>query len=265
MELIIKATGVCNFTCSFCASSKLDILHSPREVPQLIKSYIKKFKPQNVIVTGGEPLCCEPEYFYDLLDTCNCHISITSNLKNFWLESSKWVPLFKNEMIDVCTSFNYGITRRWSLTEVYTEQMFKDVMYSFKQLVGYMPPFISVIDESNASRFLDHVRLAKELGTTCRLNNATVAGRQAVGYPRHKMFKLWLGVIAAGLEEYEVNCMERKLGRCPLNTSGQCQQNIRAIYVGNNDRLYVSDCEEKLNQFYEKIDNVPNKKCLNCD
>lgn len=248
MELIIKPTAKCNFHCKFCAASELDIDHTPRYVPIQIKDIINTLNPDGIIITGGEPLCCDPEYYQELLDLCNCNITFTTNLKDFWLHPYKWISLFKNERVSVGTSFNYGNSRCWGKYTVYEEKMFRKVMTLFKENIGYIPPFIAVINEDNENTYLQHVMLAKELGTYCRLNNALKMGRQGTHYPRYKLFKMWIDIIDLGLEEYEQNCFERTYGRCPTNTNMMCQSAIRTIYIDSNQKVHYSNCEDKLNR-----------------
>lgn len=282
MELIIKPTGKCNFNCKFCAASSLDISHTPKHVPDRIKETIDILKPDGIIITGGEPLCCEPEYYEELLTMCDCNIVFTTNLKDFWLHPYKWIPLFKNDRIRVGTSFNYGNGRRWDKDTVYDEKMFRDVMSLFRENMGYTPPFIAVITEENEDAYLKHVLLAKELDTYCRLNNALKMGRSGSYYPRYKIFKMWLDVINKGLEDYEQNCFERSFGICPINSSGMCQSCIRAIYVDGDQKVHYADCEDKLNRNdnceieIDKVrpipkltpvdhDQVITKNCLYCE
>lgn len=282
MELIIKPTARCNFKCRFCAASNLNIHHSPDKVPQQIKDIIQVLKPDGLIITGGEPLCCNPSYYEELLSICDCKIVFTSNLKDYYLHPDKWNKLFSNERISVGTSFNYGNTRMWDENTVYNESMFRKVMSCFKENIGYTPPFIAVINEDNEDEYLNHVLLAKELDTYCRLNNALKMGRQDTHYPRYKIFKMWIDIIDRGLEEYEQNCFERKIGRCPMNSNQMCQNSIRSIYIDNKENIHYSNCEDKLNldNGYEipldvrrpepsptliKYNEVINNKCFSCD
>ena len=248
MELIVKPTAKCNFNCKFCAASGLDISYSSSKVPDQIKEVVNTLNPDGIIITGGEPLCCDPQYYEELLKSCNCNIIFTTNLKDFWLNPDKWTPIFKNERVRVGTSFNFGNTRMWNKDKVYDETSFRMVMDLFKERIGYVPPFIAVIDENNASRYMDHISLAKELGTYCRLNNALKMGRQGKHYPRYKVFKMWIDIIKAGLADYEQNCFERQDGKCPINSSLMCQSSIRTIYIDSDGKIHYSNCEDKLNR-----------------
>jgi sulfatase maturation enzyme AslB (radical SAM superfamily) len=246
LELIIKPTGVCNFSCTFCAASTLDV-HHPVCVPDQLKEVIEVLRPDGIIITGGEPLCCSPSYYEELLTLCDCNISFTTNLKDFYLNPGKWSGLFRNPRVSVCTSFNYGNTRMWDKDTVYDEETFRKVIALFKERVGYVPSFIAVISEENEYTRFKHVQLAKKLGTRCRLNNALKMGRQGVYYPRYKMFQTWLDLIDQGVGEYEINCAEKTTGCCPTNSNLMCQSTIRCVYIDSNNKLHYGDCEDKIN------------------
>jgi radical SAM protein with 4Fe4S-binding SPASM domain len=282
MELIIKPTSKCNLNCKFCAASELNIQYTPRYVPPQIKDIINVLKPDGIIITGGEPLCCNPEYYEELLTLCDCNIVFTTNLKDFWMKPDKWTPLFNNKRIRVGTSFNYGNTRLWDRRTVYDDVMFKGVINLFKDRVGYAPPFIAVMNEDNEDTYLKHVLLAKELGTYCRLNNALKMGRQGTHYPRYKVFKMWIDIIHMGLGDYEQNCFERSNGMCPINSNNMCESAIRTIYVDVDGDVHYSNCEDKLNlndgreipiditrPIQEpntiKYDEAISHKCLSCE
>ena len=69
MELIIKPTGLCNFNCEFCSAHGMDIQHpADGHVPHQIRDLIMKLKPNGLIITGGEPLMVDPQYYYELHD-----------------------------------------------------------------------------------------------------------------------------------------------------------------------------------------------------
>lgn len=248
MDLILKPTSLCNFKCKFCSTAELKIKHSPKNVPNEIKEIIKTLNPNLIIVTGGEPLCCDPEYYEEILNIFKGRLCFTSNLKDFYLHPDKWKSLFCNERFYLGTSFNYGNTRMWDDNTVYTEKMFRDVCSLYKEYTGENPPFIAVIDESNEDRYIDHVLLAKELETYCRLNNALKVGRQGKHYPRYKIFKMWIDIINKGLGRFEQNCFERTEGRCPMNTNFYCESCIRSVYMGTDGKIHYSNCEDKLNR-----------------
>ena len=247
MQLIIKPTALCNFDCKFCSAYKMDVLHSPKRVQDKIVELIEKMKPNTVIVTGGDPLMVDPEYYYHLHEVCKCHISPTTNLKGFYKDPLKWKDLFNEDWFNVTTSFNYGDARMWDSTTVYDEKMFRDVMNVYAQYVHKcLPMFIAVIDENNEKYALDHPRLAKELGTKCKINNAIAMGRQETSYPRYKLFQIYIDIIEAGLDPYEINCIDRRIMRCPFNIEGLCSSCIRSCYVDNAGKLHVFRCEDEM-------------------
>lgn len=265
--------------CTFCAASniKSPIIKKPqKEIVELID----RLKPNSLIFTGGEPLMMPPEYYYFFLKKYpNINIDMTSNLKDFYLHPEKWEKLFREKNVSICTSFNFGNTRRWSENEIYSVDKFLEIMKLFKDRIGYTPPFIAVIDEDNEASVLDTVLLAKNLGTTCRINNALKMGRQDKYYPRYKVFEKWLDIIDSGLEEYEINCRDRSIGRCPINSNGLCSSSIRCIYMDENDKIHYSNCEDKINLGYNdlsvEIDDLSTVKikytdlisenCLSCE
>lgn len=284
MELIIKPTGHCNFNCTFCSASCLDIQHPEnKKVPEILKDYINKIKPNGFIITGGEPLTVDPEYYYDLHNNySDIPISITSNLKDFYLNPEKWKDLFNSEWFNVATSFNYGDSRRWDKNTVFTEEMFIKVMEKWDKYVNdNRPPFLAVIDDHNEDTALDHVYLAKRLETKVKLNNAIAVGSQSTTYPRYKMFQIYLKIIDLGLDEYELNCSDRNKSRCPRNIFMDCITNIRCCYIDKNNHLHVSICDEQLSWGHELLGDdiypdkvkikklLPNEcindKCYSCD
>lgn len=278
MDLIIRVTGLCNFDCTFCSAGKLNIAHQT-SVPSQIKEVIEAIKPTSIIISGGEPLLVGPDYYNELLSITNCNISITTNLKDFYYNPDRWVELFKNPRIGVTTSFNYGDTRRWDVDAPYTEEKFIEVYNLFKSKVGedVQLPFIAVIDESNEDTIMDTVKLAKRLGTVCRINNATEQGRCEKTFPRYKMFKHYTEIIDAGLGEYEVNCRNTYRCGCPMNTHFLCAKGIRTCYVDKDNKLHYYDCceamVEHLLDYHDDIDtkitpviphNVVNSNCYTC-
>lgn len=282
MELIIKPTAACNFKCTFCGAAKLHINHTPDKVPDQLKELIINTKPSYLIFTGGEPTMCSPKYYDEIMSFFHGKISFTSNLKNFYLHPDEWSHIFKNPNVGVATSFQYGHGRLWDAETNYDERMFREVQELFYDKIGYHPQFITVIIEDNADRYFDHIKLAKELNTLCRLNNAARMGRQSKYYPRYKVFRMWIDIIDRGYGEYEVNCVERSTGRCPINSSFLCDSCIRAVYVTPAGELVYSNCEDKLNrdtgemipiettsptpkEFIPSLKDVISTKCYACD
>ena len=243
MELICKVTSKCDMACTFCSASKLGL---DDMTPEEIAEAAKKTGAQTLIILGGEALCMGPEYYHKLLKLTDARLDFTTNLKDFYLHPEKWIPLFRNPRVGVCTSFNYGSSRLFDKKTVYTEEMFKETIELFKKEIGYAPPFIAVMDENNIDTWRKHIELAKELGTKCRLNNALKIGRQGKYFPRAEMFKVWVQIVKEGLADYETNASERAIGRCPMNTCGVCKSTIRVVQK-KNGKLIFHDCDDRSN------------------
>ena len=253
MELIIKPTGLCNFKCKFCAAANCDIAPVP-DFDRLLK-VINEIKPATLIFTGGEPTCVDPEFYAKMLKYTDCHISLTSNLKNIIEYPNKWSKLLKNERFGVSTSFNYGGTRMWDENTEYNETMFVNMVHIFEEYAGYVPSFISVIDEYNAWSIPKLLDLAKYLNTTVKLNPCLPEGRSTRIYPKYKMLRHYIDIIDSGMGEYEENCIERGTGRCPNNTSLMCHSQIRCIYLHKDGTLRWNTCEDLVNSGYDMICN----------
>ena len=281
MELIIKPTGLCNMNCTFCSAANLDIAH-PSKVPNQIKELIQKLKPNSIIVTGGEPLTIDPSYYWELLDIAQCHIGFTSNMKDFYLNPNKWKDIIQHPNFDFITSFNYGETRLWDPTTPYSEEMFRKVHKIYTEISnGKSLNFIAVIDKSNENTIMDHIYLAKDLNCKVKINGACKIGRQGINYPKYKIIKFYLDLIDMGLDQYEITCCERHLGRCALNTNFMCQSAIRCCYVDHNDKLHYGICDDLISAGIEipmddtfpldpkpeipKLQDHINNKCVYCD
>ena len=280
MFLCIKPTSKCNFNCSFCSAKNLKIKDT-KHFPEQIKEVIRNIKPEQISFTGGEPLLMEPEYYYEVLDFYKGNISITSNLKAFYQNPDKWVPLFKEERFGVCTSFQFGDARRWDIDTPYTLDKFKEVMYLFKDKVGYMPAFIAVISKDNEDTAIETILLAKELGTTVRINGQMLLGVSKEYYPKYKLIDLWLKLEELGLDKYEGNLETKKFGSCNFNTNLLCASCNRACWVDSNNNLIYGICEDALTEGLTKLepeleqplpehtipnpDTLINTKCLTCE
>lgn len=259
MELIIKPTGRCNFNCTFCSSHELNITHPGKHVPDKIKELIDNLKPGHIIVTGGEPLTIDPDYYWELQEYSGAHVGFTTNLKDFYLHPEKWTDMFRDAHFGVITSFNYGDCRMWDPQTVFTEEMFRDLYEKFITATD-LPflQFIAVIDYDNEDRFMDHVLLAKDLRTQVKLNPAGKIGLQGYNYPKYKMIRGYLDIIKAGLGEYEMTCCERKKGTCAFNTNFLCNTGIRCCYVDPEGNLHYGICDDEVSDGHElPMDEFP--------
>lgn len=210
MDLVIKISDKCNFKCDFCSSNMIAANHKDLPLWKVTSYIVDHPQVRNIIVNGGDPLCVDPEWYWNLLywleeTKRDINISFTTNLWDFYKHPEKWEELFK-EHISVCTSFQYGDERKLATGEVFTEDMFVEIFNMFEERIGYKLKFIAVQNHKNASYALATVELAKRLGTTCRINPALKSGRTEFPYPFHLMMRTWLDIIDAGLGEYEDNC-----------------------------------------------------------
>lgn len=278
MELIIKPTSRCNFNCTFCSAGLLNIKHSEK-VSEKLKEVLNILKPDTLIFTGGDPLMVSPKYYEEILSLGDWHLSFTTNLKDFYLQPDKWTPLFKNPRVGITTSFQYGDERRWDKNTPYTEEMFKKVIRLFEEKVGYVPTFISVISEKNEDKALDHIRLAKELNTQCKINGVLPMGLSDHFYPFYKMIDIWISIKESGLEEYWDNEVQFYNGGCNFNTNLMCESSIRTFWLNDKEEIQYNNCEDCASQGYRipldkerpiphqtKVDNydVVTKECLFC-
>ena len=229
--------------CSFCSASKLG---TDELTPQEIADAAKRLRAQSIILLGGEALLMGPAYYEELLKLTDTTLDFTTNLKDFALHPERWEELFRNPRVSVCTSFNYGGTRKWDKSTPLTEERFKSIMRLFHERIGYMPQFIAVMDENNIHTWRKLIALAKDLGTKVRLNNVMPFGRSGHYFPRSKMFKVWVQIAKEGLGAYEMNVSERGTGRCPINSTLLCKNTIR-VMAKKDGELIFHDCDDMSN------------------
>ena len=244
MHLIIKATLKCNFNCTFCSAGLLKSSKITEHLDDRIKERVLKLKPDSITVAGGDPLLAKPTFFHELLAITGCPIGIVSNLKDFYLYPYKWRKLFMDPRISVCTSFQYGNARKWDKDTVYNEEKFIEVETLFNKEVGYTPSFIAVISKENEDRAIDHLLLAKKLGTKCRLNGLNAVGKSSSYYPRYKMIDIWNQIFERGLQEYCMEIEPFKKGNCPFDSNYLCQSTIRSCWIDDKDELIYGNCED---------------------
>ena len=277
MQLMVKPTLECQFRCDFCSAANYQ--HDKQQADNLsaLLSEIKKTKVNDIIVTGGDPLCVSPQFYEKLLEiNDNITLSLTTNLWDFYINPKKWIKLFKNPRVGITTSFQYGDQRKKPNGQPYQESDFYAVEMLFKQHIGYCPSFISVISDENEKYALDHVLLAKQLNTTCKLNAQYPLGKSKTLYPRHKLLNIYLKIIESGLCQYEENVNSRQLGNCPFNTCNKCASHNRALCIKDGIAEY-SFCEDLLYQnllsttdYSQLNENLYNsakfmhQKCLTC-
>ncbi|MBX3040722.1 MAG: radical SAM protein, partial [Bdellovibrionaceae bacterium] len=136
MDLILKPTEACNFSCSFCSSTNISKSKAQILDLDLVSQFLERFpETRTIIINGGDPTMVPVSYYWDLIRRLNslnssANISITTNLWKFWLEwqndaiEKKWTELFRSPRVNVTTSFQYGESRRITRSRVFTEQDF---------------------------------------------------------------------------------------------------------------------------------------------
>jgi len=210
-----------------------------------IFKFLKRFPDtQTIIVNGGDPLMVPPAYYWKIIkylddNDLKATVSLTTNLWDFKVRPAKWIDLFNHSRVGVGTSFQYGDARRITKDRVFKEEDFLEIMEMFNDKIGYYPPFIAVIDESNEDTVIATVQLAKKLGVVCKINYANVSGRQGSPYPLSKVYKHYVDLIELGLYRWEYNTQQIMASSaentCPL--SRDCDVGIRAL---NPDGSYYS-------------------------
>jgi radical SAM protein with 4Fe4S-binding SPASM domain len=248
VSLIIKPLEACNFACTFCSSSYLVDDKKARLELEKIYAFLDRYPmTQHIFVVGGEPTLMPPSFYEEII----CHIeenglpakiAMTSNLWDFYKRPEKWAALFAHPKMEVCTSFQYGEGRQISPGEIFTEDHFVKIYEMYKERYPHKDlAFLAVIDESNAHTAMDHVYLAKKLGTQCRLVAANASGKQQKAYPISKMYTHYIDIYRERLVEYEQTAiqlfdyMNGFGGGCDLSRT--CDEQIRSL---NPDGRYFS-------------------------
>lgn len=239
---MIKPTLACQFKCDFCSAAK----YKSSKNLQSFLTEIRKINPDDVIITGGDPLLVDVLFFHDILAiNSSITISITTNLWDFYLHPKKWIDLFKNPRVGVTTSFQYGQLRKKPDGTPFSENDFIKIQQLFLKYIGYTPTFISVISNENKHLAIKHVLLAKRLNTMCKINAMLPLGKSTDYFPRYELLKIYIDIIKNGLEKYEANTLNRSFGNCPFNINDRCQKFNIAIRNINNGFLY-NCCEDLL-------------------
>ncbi|MDR3607761.1 MAG: hypothetical protein P4M08_10315 [Oligoflexia bacterium] len=240
MELIIKPTQACNFSCTFCSSNEIAESSKTTLDLQRIFDFLKRFpRTRSIVVNGGDPLMMKPEYYFAILEHVEKHgypanLGLTTNLWSFYKNPAKWRDLFRHPRVGVITSFQYGSSRRVTPTQVFTVDLFLETSDLMLREVGYRPDFISVMDEESAPYALENVRLAKKLDVECKLNAAMASGRQGRHFSQSEMYRIYHQVWKEGLAPWEFNtkqllakAQDAQSLSCPR--ARNCDEHIRAI------------------------------------
>jgi radical SAM protein with 4Fe4S-binding SPASM domain len=266
MDLIIKPTEACNFKCTFCSSTNIASDKTSILPLNMIETFLKRFPDTgSIIVNGGDPLMVNPKYYWQIIDMLDAmelqtNISMTSNLWSFYKNPEMWTELFNHKRVAVCTSFNYGETRRITKDRVFTEHDFMEISDLFLSKIGYRPDFISVINYDNEDTALDNVRLAQKLNVVCKLNYAMASGDQKDPFILARIYKIYLDIVDQGLTRWEFNTqqmikrMAKKPTICPQNRS--CDSGIRCLQpkgdyyscgAFGDDKEYTIDFFDEMN------------------
>jgi sulfatase maturation enzyme AslB (radical SAM superfamily) len=256
MDLIIKPTQRCNFSCTFCSSTEIAKSNKPVDDLELerVGQFLDRYPDtRTIIVNGGDPLMMKPDYYWEMLQMLEdrgmteCVVSFTTNLWDYFLHPKKWRELFNHPQLQVGTSFHYGESRQIAPGQVFTEEKFLKVMEMFHADFNYYPSFISVITEENRHLALNNVRLAKFLGTECKMNYAMASGREGKPFPMGDMYKIYMEVYDAGLAEWEYNTKQmldrlhlRETTTCPQNR--RCDEGIRNLQPKSDTGFEYSSC-----------------------
>lgn len=297
MDLILKPTQRCNFSCTFCSST--EIAKSNKPVDDLDLSKVERFldrfpDTKTIIVNGGDPLMMDPSYYWSIITMLahrgmnKCIISFTTNLWDYWLHPAKWRELFKHPQIKIATSFHYGDSRQIRPGEVYTEEIFLKVVEKFKSDFGYIPFFISVITNENKHLAIHNVRLAQYLDTQCKMNYAVASGREGTCFPVGEMYNIYMDIYEEGLADWEYSTTQMLLRlkgsentTCPLNR--ECDSGIRNLQPASetgyeynscgafgDDQEYPIDFEKEMSgEFFTPLSDDANlsflkTECLTC-
>ena len=289
MELIIKPTEACNFKCTFCSSTDITEDKSARLNLERVWQFLLRYPETNtIIINGGDPLMVPVDYYWEIINWLDAHdystsISFTTNLWAFYKNPNKWQELFRHPRVGVATSFNYGETRRVTMEQNYTEELFWEVSNLFLERIGYRPDFISVITEENEDTAIDNVRLAQAMGVECKLNYAMASGIQSRPYALSRIYQTYIEIYNLDLWQWEFNTkqmMNRLNGvatSCPQNRN--CDSGIRAMNpMGDyyscgamgDDRIYpIAFHREMKGEFITPLQHAPEllsmkDECLTC-
>lgn len=296
MDLIIKPTESCNFSCTFCSSTYLIDNKKIRLQLELVFDFLKRFpETETIIVNGGDPTMMPVGFYWDLIQhleekNYKAKISITTNLWKFWQEwqeqgAKLWTQLFCHPKIGVSTSFQYGEGRQITPGRVFSEEDFIKISDLMLEKVGYRPSFIAVVEKKDLHLAIENVRLAKRLGVDCKLNYMNQSGDSKEPLPLAYIYKVYLQIIAEGLENHEWNTrqmanrlLKTKSTSCPLFRG--CDESIRVLQPDGkyfscgafgDDLEYEIDFEKEVrgNNFFTPLREDPEldslkEECYSC-
>lgn len=273
-DLIINPTNKCNFRCDFCSAYNItngEINH--HKVFKFIKENINNI--ETIIINGGDPLMMSIYFYENLIKILNEYdkinrikISLTTNLYDFYINTNKWVDIFKNKRIGIVTSFQYGNRRKLSDGRVFTEDMFRNIIKLFYNNIGYIPNFIYVIDHFNKKYVNNALLLAKDLNTKCKLNRVLCIGKNKDYFPLYEYFEILSDIIDNGLYLYENNIMElqflyyNKISSCPYNIN--CSKTI--VTINPDNTIHSCDKLSMYNTINKNVNyHIFKNDCIKCE
>lgn len=256
--------------------------------------FLRRFpRTERIIVNGGDPLMVNPSYYEQIINDIREHqlpttLELCTNLWDWYIHPNKWDNLFRQEEVNIGTSFDY-FGRMITPTARLTEEKFIKMMETFKESFGYTPSFVSVLSKESKEHTLKLVRLAKLLGVECKINPLLSSGRSEDSFTIGDAYNTYLDIYEAGLTNYEMNTKqmidqlkvpESKNLTCPQNR--RCDEGIRNLQpekdgyeygscgAFGDDRLYGIPFEEEMNgNFFKPLQRskelqYQKEECFSC-
>lgn len=253
-------------------------------------SYIDQYKIRSLQLEGGDPCCVKPEFIQAIIDHVRQTqpniqlIGITTNLWDFYKRPYKWIDIFKDPLVDVCTSFQFGDQRKITDDKPYDLNSFLKVYDLYTKLINKPLPFISVLNYQTEKYTIQTVELAKQLNTDCKINRQIQVGRADYGYPFEKAIKQYCNIIDHGLADYENNSyLLKQILEDGSTGSESCpfSRNCQSWQIAINPDGQKTFCDFENSRLHDKLANnqkivwindistvqskrLINHKCLTC-
>ena len=248
--------------------------------------YIDQYNIRSLQLEGGDPLCVSPGYIQTIIDHVKQTqpdiqlIGITTNLWDFYKRPQKWLKIFQDPLVDVCTSFQFGKQRKITTNNIFDLDKFLSIYQLYNELVKKPLAFIAVLNEETEQYTIETVKLAKQLKTQCKINRQIQVGRAQSSYPFEKAIAQYCNIINHGLENYENNSFLLKqllqygstgLDSCPF--SRKCQSWQIAINPDGqktfcdfeNSRLHLNLINKKNIVWINDVSTVQSKRLIKSD
>jgi MoaA/NifB/PqqE/SkfB family radical SAM enzyme len=295
MDLILKPSQRCNFSCSFCSSTEISNSNSINDDLDISKviQFLNRFpNTKNIIVNGGDPLVVSPSFYWKIIEEIRrigngTVLHFCTNLWDYYKRPNKWRELFNCEEIEIGTSFDFS-GRFISKDEELSVDLFLEIMTKFRNDFDYTPSFVSVVSNESSWRAIDTVRLAKKLNVECKLNYLHASGRSNEQYNIGDMYNIYLDIYEEGLSEFESNTKQMiqmlkysAHQSCPSNR--KCDEGIRNLQpmkdgyeysscgAFGDDREYSIDFEKEMaGDFFTPLQSEQElqymkEECLSCE